>query len=91
MTVRDWFVVSVAIGIGCIALTSAFRIPILGLEQRVYQLRSIRSVEDRWGERAARGLLFLIAGLMFAMGYAIVGTATHGLVAKPSLEDPSSP
>lgn len=72
MSMRDFFVAGVALTIALFALASAFRFPTMGLNERAYRLRSIRAVEDRWGEWAARLLLLVIATIMFVMGAAIV-------------------
>ena len=72
VSIRDYFVTLVAVVIGCLALASALRVPLLGLEQRAYQLRSVKAIEQRWGDAAARALLLAVAALMFFMGAAIV-------------------
>lgn len=84
MSVRDYFVAGVAVAIALLALASAFRVPTFGLEERAYRLRSLQAIEDRWGERAARLVLLIVATVMFFVSISIVA---QSIVAQ-SIVDP---
>jgi hypothetical protein len=87
---RDYFVAGVAIGIGILALASAAGFPGGRLAEQALQLRSVRAIESRWGESAARMVLLLVATVMLATGVAIIADSRPAYRWKNSQPDAAS-
>lgn len=81
----DLFVGALALGLGAVATASA-----IGIVEAPYQLRTVRLVQRRYGQAAARALLLFLAALMLLSGSAILSgfrPTSHG--AESATADPA--
>lgn len=63
----DLLVGTLALGLSVVATASA-----IGIVDAPYQLRTVRMVQRRYGQTAARGLFLFLAALMLLSGSAIL-------------------
>jgi hypothetical protein len=68
----DWFVGGVAIVLGLLSLGAGIR-----NDDRVFQLRKLRWLSERWGRNRARwflavaGTILIAGGVLIALGYTV--------------------
>lgn len=80
----DLFVGGLAIGLAAAATASA-----AGMIASPYQLRSVRSIQQRYGEPAARAFFLVLAALLLFSGTAILsGLRPHYGGTQRSVADP---
>ena len=81
----DLFVGGLAIGIAAMSTASA-----AGLLTSPYRLDSIRRIQQRFGDPAARGFFILLAALMLLTGTAILSglRPSYGGVQKTAADPP---
>lgn len=81
----EWFV-----GVLALAIAGVISFGALGSSSLVYRLRSVAAMRARYGERAACGVLLVIAALLVGCG-AMILTGTRPGYAVPAQVDDESP